>query len=90
MNQFFQNRRPKPSRPPSYPEGRWLRIAIGDKGDSLDWKEGFEVLGKVRYSLGLLEEFGKEKADLPAQFAGLPFFEDLATGSFPPLPGGIP
>jgi hypothetical protein len=85
MNQLFKTKRKIASRPQSYPEGRWLRVAIGDKGDSLHWKEGFEVLGDIRFSLGLLEEFGEEKADLPAQIAGLPLFAGLAACPFPPL-----
>ncbi|MCX6972515.1 MAG: hypothetical protein NTV93_20520 [Verrucomicrobia bacterium] len=85
MNQLFKTKRRPSSRLQSYPEGRWLRVAIGDKGDSLDWKPGFEVLGDIRYSLGLLEEFGKEKAALPAQLAGLPCFAGLAACPFPPL-----
>ena len=85
MNQLFKTKRSRSPRPRSYPEGRWLRVAIGDKGDSLDWKEGFEVLGDIRFSLGLLEEFGEEKADLPAQLAGLAHFEGLAACPFPPL-----
>ena len=85
MNQLFKTKRKNAPRPRSYPEGRWLRVAIGDKGDSLDWKEGFEVLGDIRFSLGLLEESGEQKADLPAQVSGLPFFEGLAACPFPPL-----
>jgi hypothetical protein len=85
MSQLFKTKRRIAPRPQSYPEGRWLRVAIGDKGDSLDWKEGFEVLGDIRHSLCRLEEFGKEKADLRAQLAGLPFFEGLSACPFPPL-----
>jgi hypothetical protein len=85
MNQLFKTKRKTAFRPHSYPEGRWLRVAIGDKGDSLHWNEGFEVLGDIRFSLGLLEEFGEEKADLPAQLAGLPFFAGLAACPLPPL-----
>lgn len=85
MTSFSNKLLRKPLRPVSYPEGRWLRVAIGDKGDDLYWKEGFEVLEEIRSHLCALEEFGEEKSDLPSQFENLPLWEALSECSFPPL-----
>jgi hypothetical protein len=85
MKRYASMGRPKPHLLSNCPDGRWLRVALGDKGDSLEWKEGYEVLENVRWLLGRLEEFGEEKADLASHFVNLPFFAGLAGCSFPPL-----
>jgi len=57
--------------------GRWLCVAVGDKGDSLYWKGPYTALESIRSHFCELECYGEEKVGVTGMLKGLPIFMGL-------------
>jgi len=65
--------------------GRWLCVAVGDKGDSLYWKGPYTALESIRSHFCELECYGEEKVGVTGMLEGLLIFMGLQDCAFPPL-----